>query len=99
MMARGRGSRSADANPSPFVKTLEFEALVPGIEFRVNSETGWFHFNALVTNSKGVQWVDAFGGSTGTAAFRSFTLTNLKRDRRNRLITRARPGYTEGKTK
>lgn len=51
----------------------------PGTELKISGERGRFRFMQHVTNHKGVEWVDVWGGPKGAENCRSFYLERVKR--------------------
>ena len=76
-----------------FTREDSYEDLDKRVSFRVTTDSGWYHFLALVTHPEtGEQWVDGYGGEgrgkDHQASHRSFHLHLLKRDRSGRVVTR-----------
>lgn len=50
-----------------------------GTELKISGERGRFRFMQHVTNSKGISWVDVWGGPKGAENCRSFYPERIKR--------------------
>jgi hypothetical protein len=50
-----------------------------GTELKIIGERGRFRFIRFVTNPKGAEWIDVWGGPKGAEQWRSFKLEKVKR--------------------
>lgn len=53
--------------------------ITPGTELKISKERGRFRFIRKVTNARGVEWIDVWGGPKGAEQWRSFKLDRVKR--------------------
>ena len=69
--------------------TVNGHALEPGAELSIRGERGRFRFIRSITNDRGVEWLDVWGGPKGAPQLRSFYPDRVKTVHRIKTTDRA----------